>query len=417
MNALDLIHALGRPALAACLLLSCPILLRAETAPPASSSHALALLAPQGHWVGRMELRANGYDSRYDASGQREPLGAVFDGITLDAQVFPALAALGPGASLGDTAFTSEVDLQRVEFTLGYGLTDDLTVGGILNAGRSRNRIDLRVSGGNVGWNPTFDPSLPVGPGNFPFAPAGGGVAPLDAGGISQLLINPVFGYGYAPLRSSRTSGFGDLTLGLMWRFYRRDADSLVLGLGVRRDLSGGDNPDDLFDVPLGDGSTDLLGQLEYFRDLGHGFDLRLLAKRTLQMADHVVSRVPAPGTLLAPASSKERLARNLGDYWEYDAELGHSWGDWRVSGTWHRWQKGADSYRSPSGRDTTMLTAGTAIQANQWRVSVSWSGIEAWRRRVLPLPLIVKLELQDTYQGRNMTDVRDVYLQLTSAF
>ena len=34
-----------------------------------------------------------------------------------------------------------------------------------------------------------------------------------------------------------------------------------------------------------------------------------------------------------------------------------------------------------------------------------------------LPLPLIVKLEMQDTYGGRNFPKVRDVYLQVTSFF
>jgi hypothetical protein len=72
-----------------------------------------------------------------------------------------------------------------------------------------------------------------------------------------------------------------------------------------------------------------------------------------------------------------------------------------------------------PEGRweDTTALEVNTDILADQWRAAVSWSGVEGWRSGALPLPVIVKLEMQDTYGGRNMTDVRDVYLIVTALF
>ena len=49
--------------------------------------------------------------------------------------------------------------------------------------------------------------------------------------------------------------------------------------------------------------------------------------------------------------------------------------------------------------------------------VALSWSGIGQWRQGGLPLPLIVKFEVQETYAGRNTVDVRDYYLVLTSFF
>jgi hypothetical protein len=120
---------------------------------------------------------------------------------------------------------------------------------------------------------------------------------------------------------------------------------------------------------------------------------------------------------VLAPVSSKERLKRDLGDFWEFDLELGRSLGDWRISTTWHRWQKSRDSYSSPSGRDTSALEAETTVVADQWRLALSWSGVGVWQRGALPLPLVARLEVQDTYAGRNMVDVRDVYLTLTALF
>ena len=63
------------------------------------------------------------------------------------------------------------------------------------------------------------------------------------------------------------------------------------------------------------------------------------------------------------------------------------------------------------------MLEQNTRILANQWRMSLSWSGIKAWKNGDFPLPLILKLETQNTYSGINMPKVWDVYLQATTFF
>lgn len=383
----------------------------------AASAHALAPLAPEGRWVTRLELRHNGYDHRYDSDGRRRPLGAPFDELTLDASVFPALALLGGGASLGTTSFSSSVSVEHGELSLGYGLTPNLTAGTIIDFGRTHTQVKLRLSGGNTGWNPAFDPAAPIGLGNFPFAPVGGGAAaPLDTAGLKQILEDPVFGYDYAPLTDAETSGLASILVGALWRVYDQGHSSLVWGAGYRFGLAAANDPDNPFDVPLDDGGNDMVAQVEYFHHWG-AMDLRAMAKRTAQLADRVRMRVPPPGEVLASAASEETLKRDLGDYWEYDLELGRSWGDWRTSATWHRWLKAADNYTSPRGQDTAALEANTAIDAKQWRLALSWSGINAWRSGGMPMPLVIRLELQDTYAGRNMVDVRDVFVTLTALF
>ncbi len=384
---------------------------------PSASSHALVFMAPVDRWAVRLELRGNGWKQKYNDDGERVAFGGEFDQLALDSNLFPALGPFGAGASLGMTAFDARVSNSYGELDIGFGVTADLTVGALIPFGRSSARVNFAVDGGNVGFNPAFDPSQPVSGSNYPFAPVGGAVAPMGTEGVQQLLTDPVFGYGYERIEDTRRSGLGDPTVGGLWRFYKSDKESLVLGLGVRFGIARKDDPDNLLDFPIGDGSTDLRGQLEYFRDLGNGFDLRLLLDRKIQLADRITVRIPAPGQLLAPASSKERVARDLGDFWEYDVEVGKSLGDWRGSLTWHRYDKQADRYTSDVGTDTSALEANTRVYANQWRAAISWSGIHAWSEKRLPLPLIVRLETQRTYQGRNFVDVRDYYVRLTSFF
>ena len=384
---------------------------------PAATGFALDGMAPQGRWAARLTLLHNGYTQKFDDRGNTVDLDAGADGVALDANVLPALAPLGPGASLGTLSLDTHITTAYGELALGYGVTDNLTVGIILPAAKTRTKAAFSVNGGNVGFNPLFNPALPPGETNYPFAPVGGAVTPLGSAGVQQLLTDPAFGYAYKPLASTSASGLGDPTVGALWRFHQSGRDSAVLGFGVRFGLAEADDPDDLLDVPVSGGAPTLRARLEYFRDLGAGFDLHLLAEHLEQLPDERTLRVPAPGALLAPAASKETLNRDLGDYQEYDIEVGYRWGDWRTAATWHRFQKDADRYTAPSGADTSALSAHTVTVADQWRLGISWSGIAAWQAGKLPLPLIVKLEMQDAFDGRNFVKVRDLYLRITSLF
>lgn len=382
-----------------------------------ADSYALVPIAPAGRWVLQIEPRYNSYDHRYDQAGNRQPLGAPFDAIKLDANIFPPLALFGPGATLGTTSLQSSVTLQRIQITLGYGLNDNITIGGIANYGRIKVDANFAVANGNVGFNPLFNPAAPIGAGNFPFAPVGPGVPAMDASGINRILSDPLFGYGYEPIRTSSRNEFGDLLLGGLWRVYQGDHQAIVLGGGYRLDLSKANNPDNLFDLPLGDGSDDIVLELDYALDLYAGFDFRTQFKYTIQLPDHRTMRVPAASQILAPATTKESLGRNLGDYWESDLELGKSFGNWRVAATWHLWRKKQDHYYSQRGQNVATLVNGSNISADQWRASISWSGIHAWQQGVIPLPAIATITYQNTIRGTNMPDVRDLYLLLTALF
>lgn len=389
----------------------------AQEALPTSAYFGLETMAPAGGWGIRFEQRGNHFDHRFDDNGRLRDLGEKFDGIDLNANVFPALSALGASASLGNTRFKSETNNQISILTLGYGLTQDITFGAIIPYAMSQTKIQFAVDGGNVGANPFFDANQPLGAANFPFAPAGGGISPMGTNGVQNVLTNPAFGYQYKALQNTRTEGLGDPTLGVLWRAYKAPGESLIVGLGLRLGLAKKDDPDNLLDTPLGDGSQDVRTRFEYFRDLGANLDLHLLADYNWQTADKATMRIPEPGQVLALASSKQRLRRDLGDYYETDIELGYRWSNWRVSTTWHRYEKKSDTYRSSLGTDTTSLQQNTFTRADQYRISASWSGIQAWQQGKLPLPIIVKLEMQETFAGRNFVDVSDIYLQVITLF
>lgn len=336
--------------------------LQPQAAHAAATLHALDGMAPAGRWATRVTLLRNGYDQRYDDTRHR---------VDMDANSNRALSAFGVNLD-------SDVTTEFVELMLGYGISEDLTVGAIVPWARTTSQLHLREM-------------------------TPGGIAGVQ-GTLAAL--------GYRPLASRAVSGLGDPTLGALWRFHRGAQDSAILGFGLRMGLAVDDDPDHLADIPPGDGSTDLRFRLEYFRDLGSGWDLRLLGEHQVQMPDTVMAR---PGGTFS--STREKLKRNLGDYQEFDVELGKTWGDWRLAGTWHRYQEEADRYTSRLGSDTRALSANTETLADQYRFGITWSGVRAWQAGKLFMPLIVKLEIQDAFRGRNFVDVRDVYLRVTGLF
>lgn len=383
-----------------------------------ASRHALAPIAPEGKWIIQMEARNLSYNSMYDNDGKNRALGSDYNAIALDAAVFPLLALFPAGSSLGTTSLSAKTSIRRGQITMGYGLTENLTVGVISSFGQNKTSVNFSVAGGDVGWNPLYNPAVPVGIANIPFAPVGGGAAQaMTTADINNILSNPAFGYEYQPIQDTTVTDMGTVILGALWRFYEGEHDSLVAGFGVRKSFAGENDPDNLFDVPLDDGSTDIIAQVEYYRQIASVFDVRLMVKRTFQMSDQVTSRVIVPGGVLALASSKEVLDRNMGDFWEYDIELGASYENWRISGTWHRYLKKADHFYSARGQDVSSLIRNTAHRADQWRVAISWSGVDAWMQKKIAMPVIVKLEMQDTVRGRNMGDLRDYYLIMTTFF
>lgn len=336
---------------------------------PAASGYGLDGMAPGGRWASRLTLLRNGYTMRYDNDRKRVDLDAGLDGLDL--------ATLGLAGTLRlDTSVVTEY----AELMFGYGVTDNLTVGAIIPYARTTTNVRYSVDGG------------------------------IGTAGLQAVLTGPL---GYKPLRTTRSEGIGDPTVGMLWRFHRSEADSAILGFGVRFGMARDDDPDNLVDVPPGDGSTDLRARLEYFRDLGAGFDLHLLGEYFWQLEDDVRMR---PGNPLTTATT-ETLRRKLGNYYEHDIEIGKRFGDWRIAGTWHRYREAADRYTSSIGTDTSYLSANTETLADQLRLSISWSGVDAFLGGRFAVPLIVKLEVQDAVRGRNFVDVRDVYLRVSTFF
>jgi hypothetical protein len=395
--------------------LLCTTTLLWSDAIPTERQHALSNLAPAGKFVFRVEGKTRSTQFSYNNKGDKVRLGDELNTVNLDQSVFSSLAAFGAGASLGTTSSSMEFDSQRGEISFGYGVSKDLTVGIIFPFGTIRNKVNFSVSGGNIGNNPNFNPQVAPSATNLPYLPVGNGITPLTTTDVQALLTSPT--YGYKPIASSRTTGLADPTIGLLYQALKTKDSSLIVATGFDIGIAKEDDPDNLVDVPINNGNSAFRLRLEYYKNLNYSLDFFAKAEYGMEFEDKVTKRVPKQGEVLAPKSSTEKLTRDLGDYRTYEVSLGKSVKNWRFAGHLYRLEKDADDYGSSIGTDVSVLEANTAAYVNQWEAEVSWSGLEAWSKGNLPLPLVASIAYKDTFSGKNGLDWNEVYFRVTSFF
>jgi len=383
-----------------------------------SSKHALSSLAPERHWAIQIEAKNRTTHFSYNNKGKKNHIGSEYNDIDLNQDIFPSLSIFGEGATLGKTSTEIEIESNYFEVALGYGLTKDLTVGIIVPYREKTTKVKFSISGGNIGINPNFDNTAPTTVTNSPYLPTSlDGINPMTTAQLQSVLASSALDLEYKPLQSIKNSGLADPTLGLLWNAYSTKNSSLVLGTGFRFGIAKEDDPNNLLSTDIGDGNSGIRLKVEYYQDLTKGFDLYTQIEYGIELEDKVTKRVPKKGAFLANKSSTERLSRDLGDYKIYEIGVGKSWGNYRFATSWYRAEKEKDSYSSAKGTDVSVLETNTNAYANQWKSSISWSGIDAWEKGNIPFPIILTLNYRDTYKAKNAYAWREVYLGITSLF
>lgn len=363
-------------------------------------------MLPRGRAAARLEARGIRASEEFGRDGERRALGANYDGLNLNATLFPALAPLGPGATLGTTDLSSRMSGQQTRLTIGYGLAEDVTVGFQVGYGVAENRVEVAVSGSNLAATGGVPPFVPLG--TF------GLTTPTGAEEVQALLTGT---YGYKRVQSSTWQSPLDPLIGLRWRFDKGEHHATVFAPSLRFGIAKEADPDDLMQMVLADGTNDILLGVLHTRKLSERWDLLLSAQYTLQLADHVTARARSENELLVPASRRERLRRDRTDPIELTAEAGYSQGPWRFSGRLEYARGGRDDYSSPSGQDVSGLEANTDFNFLLGYLGVSWNGIPGYLRGEHKAPLLVSLVASTTLAAKNTSAPDTLYLTATLPF
>ena len=156
-----------------------------------------------------------------------------------------------------------------------------------------------------------------------------GAQTPLTAADAQALFTDAdsPLGLGLDELRLVERSHIGDIEASAKFLVFDTYSDT-GRGFGMRTAIGGAyrfatgqeDEPDDLFDVPTGDGQSDIEVRSAADVRFARRVTASIRARYTIQLADETVARIPsAGGTLFRPAFSEQTVERDLGDIIEVD--------------------------------------------------------------------------------------------------
>lgn len=375
-------------------------------------------------------------DERYDPDGNEEDIAANYNA-DLNSTVFPDLRFLevsfgGPlpdgTATVGQSLVDFTLEYNWWEFIYAYGLTEKVTLAVLIPYNDSRNKVsaDLDTSSATVGkfpvpgaYDPTTDP---------PLIPIAGGGTPLTRQDIFDLLgpgldinqdgqitgLEPA-GFGYDPVETWSGSDIGDVELIAKVGLSDGDLWRTAFTGGLRLPTGVVDDPDNLVDVPTGDGQMDVI--LRFHADY-KGFDklfVNTTVKYEVQLPDEETKRVPDDVNLpLTSASNKEKVDRDLGDI--LDLELMGSYRlsrEWSVGLKYRYMAKSKDDVSGNGGLQYSSLEEETDFTSHMGFLSVGYSTVQKYLDEGSGIPFNVNLEYRDRFAGKNNVTVSQ-YLSLS---
>ncbi len=254
----------------------------------------------------------------------RESLIADFNGINLseliaggDAELLETVA----GGTLGVTRFDGTQRSFGINFLLAFGVTERLTFVGLLPYQNVNYTLRASLEGATSNLRVKDPEALDCGDdfdlaANFDDIVEDGGESyTFNIGDLNRALISKCFSYrpvidgvqGGMGTADRNYSGFRDLILGAKYQFFRgRDFNLAALGYVVFP-TGKQDDPDDLFDVRLGDGQWDAALLAAISLPFGKRFRLGASAGYEISFADTFTTRL---GTVSFSDDLENQLAR-----------------------------------------------------------------------------------------------------------
>ena len=358
-------------------------------------------------------------EKRYNPDGDTEDLAVDYNR-NLNSDVFPALAALDPfvggSASVGSSIVDFTLKYRWFEFAFNYGITDKLSVGVLVPYRYSKIEVKskLDTSSANVGKNPIYE--TPQDPTGSPVIPLAVGGVPLTKRDVIDLLgkgldVNgngtiDVPGFGYKEFGTWSGSMLGDIEFGAKYQLVNKDPFRLACTGGIRFPTGEEDDPDDLLDIPAGEGQTDL-----FFRVFADYLGFKNILINTtfrydVQLSDE--QKVRVPDDVNQPLTrNKETVDRNLGDVFEFELWGNYSFTKEISAGLKYTLTvKEKDRIDGNKGYNYKSLEDETDFAGHMAFVTLGYSTIQKYLEKKFPVPFYVNLEYRNRFAGKNnLTD------------
>ena len=299
-----------------------------------------AEVLPKG--VHRVSVDTNYYlpfDERYNPDGEVEDIAVDYN-TSLNSNVFPALSlvesafSLPPGSgSIGDSVVSLKYQYTLINLSFQYGVSDRFTAGINIPYWYKKNKVEASLDSSS-GSSATVGKSAIGTALGAPLVPLTGGgpfgdAVPLTTEDVQNLLGGgldtngdgtiDIAGFGYKRFETWSDNGIGDIEAGFRYQYYKTDDWRLSFTGGGRLPTGEIDDPDNLTDLPLGEGAYVLL--LRFNNDYTRIKNLVLHGTFRYDHYFSVKQEKRVPDDVNRPiTNNKEEVGRKIGDALELEA-------------------------------------------------------------------------------------------------
>ena len=303
----------------------------------------------------------------------------------------------------------AKVDVQV--FGVGYGISESLTVYCGIPFYNAEVNIDFKRTEGN---NYSEVASMLSGEDQNLLTNITNGLPDISSGVLQTVLTDY---YGLKPLGSWRGSGFGDIELGIMKRFFIVRDFGLLTKFGATLPTGRVDDPDILQDIKFGDGQWDAFFELGgglkfYFLD-----ELNFSLRYTYQFSGEFRLRVPdiegitlGSKKLLVTQTPGDKIDLNL----NFKKNLGSSF---YLDSSYLFNFVGESKFKGKGSEKLDSLIQNKFSQSSSIQAKVGYSSINSYLKNEFLLPLDININYLMQFSGKNTQKVDRIQTELNLYF
>lgn len=375
-----------------------------------ATAHALLTTSTLPEGINSPSFRFGVIDKvgeRYVADGSLMRLGdvksIVFDTATLTKMNTDAQKLIDALNSFGDHKLGDHFNfgvlrvhtMPRVQYfapIFARGMTENWTLGFGIPVVTYQNKISISQDYSNLeyyrqqfkGLSPQLDEALSI-----------------DLGGATNEILQSK---GYKPLSDRDESFLGDVQIASVYKFFENSKGALIYQTLIGLPTGPGYDSDDLVALNIF-GRTTISNTLAYSHKLTSRFSLLPYANHMVNIPDQITARVPDDeGDSLPDTSSKQRIARAIGDTTTLGSNAFYEINDRWIAGTGYEFlQKKADHYSGSQGSRYDLLSKNTSARAQRVKAEITYSSVKSYFNKSALIPMMLSLEVSDVVAGLNV--------------
>lgn len=335
------------------------------------------------------------YDVKANAqtlSGLSTTVQAAFDEIRSESQ------AAYDKLTFGDFNLSAQAQVQVHGFGGGFGITDRLTVYGILPFYDARVNMQYRQTR-NSNAQEVAD-EFNNGDINGAISSIVGAIPSVNGNLIQSIVVNTL---GYKPIGNWHGRGYGDFELGAMYVLHDSTRWGLATTNGIMAPTGRQSDPDLLQDIAFGDGQWDIFTEFALAYMPSDSWRFGTTWRYTYQAPSEKTLRIPFDEDVPL-GDTKGRFDVKFGDRVDATISATHIFNDWlSFSPLYELAYQMPSKYESKYSDANRILAANSDRIAHNVRLSGSFSTVTPYTKKKFLLPAVITMNVQQTVAGKNV--------------